>query len=95
MVLNCNVPVKFFQVGGHVNHLRGHPDVVPAVALWLTRSHVELFCNVLSRFEVFTFYSFGNKFSSKITKLVCKQAVLLENGARSKHRGLVTSFFRN
>ena len=39
--------------GGHVDHLRDHPDVEPAVALWLTRSHVELFCNFLSRFEVF------------------------------------------
>ena len=30
----------FFQEGGHLDHLRGHPGVVPAKALWLTRSHV-------------------------------------------------------
>ena len=51
-----------------VDHLRGHPDVMPAIALWLTRSHVELLCNVVSRFEIFYFLIFGNKFSSKITK---------------------------
>ena len=34
--------------GGDVDHLRGYPDV--------TRSHVELFCNVVSRFEVFYFF---------------------------------------
>ena len=28
-----------------------HPLLVPAMALWLT--HVKLFCNVVSRFEVF------------------------------------------
>ena len=58
-----------FKVGGHVDHFRGHPDVVPAVALWVTRSHIEVFCNLLSRFEVFHFFKrgFGNKFSSKIT----------------------------
>ena len=47
-------PSGLFQVGAHIDHLRGHPDVVVAVALWLTRSHVELFCNVVSR-EVFFF----------------------------------------
>ena len=41
--------------GGDVDHLRGRPDVMPAMALWLIRSHVELFCNVVSRFEVFYF----------------------------------------
>ena len=45
----------FFQVGGHVDHLRGHPDVVPEE--WLFGSHVhtlsKFFCNVLSCFEVF------------------------------------------
>ena len=35
-----------------VDHLRGHPDVMSAMTLWLTRSHVELFCNVVSRLEV-------------------------------------------
>ena len=29
---------QFFQDGGHQDHLRGHPEVVPAEALWLTRS---------------------------------------------------------
>ena len=43
----------FFQVGELVDHLRGHPGVVPAVALWLTRSNDELFCNVLSHFDSF------------------------------------------
>ena len=46
MVLDCSVPVIFFGVdegggggleGGAVDHLRGHPDVMPAIALWLTR----------------------------------------------------------
>ena len=27
--------------GGHLDRLRGHPDVVPAVALWLTCCHVD------------------------------------------------------
>ena len=31
---------KLYQVGGHLDHLRGHPDVIPVVALWLTRSQV-------------------------------------------------------
>ena len=31
----------FFQVGNHEDHLRGHPEVVPAEALWLTRSYDE------------------------------------------------------
>ena len=66
----CSVPVNFFQVGGHVDHLRGHPNVVPAVALWLTHSYILL--------RSFTFLGFGNKFSSKITKLACKQALLLK-----------------
>ena len=30
----------FFQVGGYLDNLKGHPDVVPAEALWLTRSYV-------------------------------------------------------
>ena len=30
---------QFFQVGDHQDHLRGHPEVVPAEALWLTRSY--------------------------------------------------------
>ena len=42
--------------GGNVDHMRGQPDVIPAIAFWLTRSHVELFCNVVSRFEVFYFF---------------------------------------
>ena len=42
--------------GGNVDHLKDRPDVMPAMALWLTRSHVELFCNALSRFEVFYFF---------------------------------------
>ena len=60
MVLNCSVAINFFKWGGgrecHLDYLRGHPDVVPTVALWLTRSYIELFCNVLSRFEVFYFF---------------------------------------
>ena len=44
--------------GGDVDHLRGHPGVMSAMALWLTRSHVELFCNVESRFEVSYFFNF-------------------------------------
>ena len=40
----------------HIDHFRGHPDVESAVALWLTRSHFELVCNVLSRFEIFYFF---------------------------------------
>ena len=36
-----------------VDHLWGHPHVMPAMALLLICSHVELFCNVVSRFEVF------------------------------------------
>ena len=54
VVLNCSVPVNFFKWRGggvHVDYSRGHPDVVPAVALLLTCSHVELFCNVLSHFD--------------------------------------------
>ena len=78
--LKCSISVNFFQVGGHIDHLRGHHDVVLAVALWLTCSHVKLFCNVLSRLTSFTFLSFGSKFSSKITKLACKQAFLLKMG---------------
>ena len=38
VVLSCSVPVNFFQVECHLDHLRGQPDVVPAVALWLTCS---------------------------------------------------------
>ena len=45
----------FFFVGGDVAHLCGHPDVMQAMALWLTRSHVKLFCYVVSRFKVFYF----------------------------------------
>ena len=67
VVLNCSVPVIFFKWGEgggevkwkegggkrvDVDHLRGHPDVMSAMTLWLTRSHVELFCNVVSRLEV-------------------------------------------
>ena len=37
--------------GGDEHHLKGHSDVMPAMALWLTRSHVELFCNAVPRFE--------------------------------------------
>ena len=43
-MLNCSVPVNFLKWrggGGHLDHLRGHPDVVPAVALWLTCYHVD------------------------------------------------------
>ena len=41
----CFVCFFFFGRGGggHVDHLRGHPYSLPAVALWLTRSYVELF----------------------------------------------------
>ena len=31
---SLSVPVNFFHGGGHVDHLRGHPDGMPAVALW-------------------------------------------------------------
>ena len=34
---------QFVHVGGYVDHLRGHPDVVPALALWLTCSRVEFY----------------------------------------------------
>ena len=51
-----SIPVIFFKWGGHVDNLKGHPDFAPAVAPWLIRSHVELFCNVLARFEVFYFF---------------------------------------
>ena len=42
---------KFLKLRGgggssRLDHLRGHP----AMALWLTLSPVELFCNVVSRF---------------------------------------------
>ena len=55
---------NFFKVGkgegggggkGDVDRLWGHLHVMPAMALWLTCSHVELFCNVVSRFEVLYF----------------------------------------
>ena len=42
--------------GGDVDHLRGHPGVMSGMALWLTRLDVELFCNVVSRFEVSYFF---------------------------------------
>ena len=41
--------------GGDADRFWAHPHVMPAMALWLTRSHVELLCNVVSRFEVFYF----------------------------------------
>ena len=55
VVLNCSVTVNFLSgwEGGDVDHLGDHPDVMLPMALWLTRSQVELFCNVVSRFEVF------------------------------------------
>ena len=34
-------------MGDDVDHLRGHPDFVPAMALWLTDSQIELFCEVI------------------------------------------------
>ena len=49
-----------------VDHLRGHPHVMPTMAFWLTPSHVELF--VMSCPVLRSFLRFGNKFSSKITK---------------------------
>ena len=52
--------------GGDVDYLRGHPDVMPAMALG---SHVQPYfvkpCPVL---RSFTFLSFGNEFSLKMTK---------------------------
>ena len=40
---------------GDVDRSWGHPHVMPGMALWLTCSHVELFCNFVSRFEVYYF----------------------------------------
>ena len=41
---------------------------MPAMALWLTCSHVGLFWTSCPVLRSFTFLSFGNKFSSKVTK---------------------------
>lgn len=49
----------------HLDHLRGHPDVVLAVGLKLTCSHVDYFVMSCSVLKSLTFSSFGNKFSSK------------------------------
>ena len=83
---------SFFQVGGGGGGVSCRPfDGSPRrrassgpLAHTFTRLHVELFYNVLSRFEVFYFFKL-NKFSSKITKLACKQTLLLKM-ARSKYR---------
>ena len=52
----CYTKTEGTELGGiDVDRFWGHPHVMPAMALWLTRSYVELFCNVVSRFEVFYF----------------------------------------
>ena len=54
--LQCSINfLKGEGKGGDVDRLWGHLHVMPATGLWLTCSHVELFCNVVSRFEVFYF----------------------------------------
>ena len=57
---------------------------------WPFGSHVELFCNVLPRFDIFYFFKL---FKFKDNKTSRQAGSFLENGARSKYRGLVTRFF--
>ena len=76
-VLNCSVPVNFFQQWSF--GLQVH-----------TLNYFVMSCPAL---RSFTCLRFGNKFSSKITKLACKQALLLKM-ARGRNIGawLLVSF---